>query len=63
MNSPEREKRPLYGIQLWLIDFKTGEKKRWIGDYSSGFIEDEVLKKDSLPELKEPEDPKAAKGY
>ena len=64
MSSPEREKRPNYsGIQLWLIDPETGETRRWIGNYSSGFLEGaEIPQKKDSPDLKAPEDPTAARG-
>lgn len=61
MSLEEREKKPNYssGIELWLIDPETGEKRRWIGDESSGFFEGDKVpqKKDLLPELKAPGGP------
>jgi len=56
MSLPEREKKPFYGGQLWLIDSETGEKIRWLGDESSGRRDkDGFSQKKDLPELKAPE--------
>ncbi|HUS60022.1 MAG TPA: hypothetical protein VMX76_01425 [Nevskiaceae bacterium] len=66
MSSAEREKIPLYGYdyQLWLIDPETSEKRSWIGNYSSGFLEGaEIPQKKDSSKLKAPEDPTAAKGW